>query len=70
MEPANNAVLSNRYAPTLMASSFAMLSTLGSNIFTGDLFGRVSGVAISLVGQLYIVVLLGLILGRYQQRNF
>ena len=69
MEPANNAVLSNRYAPTLMASSFAMLSTLGSNIFTGDLFGRVSGVAISLVGQLYIVVLLGLILGRYQQRN-
>ena len=69
MEPANHAVLSNRYASTLMASSFAMLSTVGSNIFTVDLFGKVSGVAISLVGQLYIVILIGLILGRYRPRN-
>ena len=70
MQPAiNKAILSNQYAPALMASSFAMLSTLGSDIFTNDLAGRVSGVTISLVGQLYIVLLIGIILGRYHKRN-
>ena len=70
MEPTiDKTVLSYRFAPALMASSFAMLSTLGANIFTADLTGRVAGVTIPIVGQLYIVILIGLILGRYNQRS-
>ncbi len=55
------------FAPALMASSFAMLSTVGTNIVTTDLVGRVSEVVISLVGQLYIALLIALILGRYHR---
>ena len=56
------------FAPALMASSFAMLTTVGTNVVTTDLVGRVSEVVISLVGQLYIALLIALILGRYHRR--
>ena len=70
MQPAiNKSILSNQYAPALMASSFAILSTLGSDIFTADLAGRVSAATISLIGQLYIALLIGIILGRYHKRS-
>ncbi|MEI6830294.1 MAG: hypothetical protein WCK64_10685 [Synechococcaceae cyanobacterium ELA445] len=57
-----------RVFPSMVCASFEALTTL-SNAVTrpGNLSSHVSCMAIAVVGQLYVAMLIGLILGRFQQ---
>jgi hypothetical protein len=56
-------------APALMAASFTMLTTIGTTVLkTSDVAGQVATTVITVVGQLYVAILIGLILGRFRWR--
>lgn len=57
-------------APSLMAIAFTMLTTVnGSVLRTSHVPGQVILATISVAGQLYVAILIGLILGRYRGRG-
>jgi hypothetical protein len=56
-------------APALMAASFTMLTTIGTTVLkTSHVAGQVVTTVITVVGQLYVAILIGLILGRFRWR--
>lgn len=56
-------------APALMASSFNMLTTVGSSVVSAtDVLGSVAVTVITISGQLYVAILIALILGRFHKR--
>lgn len=56
--------------PALMAASFALLTTIGTSVLnTSDLAGQVVTTVITVVGQLYVAILIALILGRFRWRG-
>jgi len=55
--------------PALMAASFTMLTTVGTTVLnTSHVAGQVVTIVITVVGQLYVAILIALILGRFQRR--
>ena len=57
-------------APALMAASFTMLTTVGTTILkTSNVAGQVVTTVITILGQLYVAILIALILGRYHRRS-
>ena len=57
-------------APALMAASFTMLTTVGTTVLkTSNVAGQVVTTVITILGQLYVAILIALILGRYHRRN-
>ena len=55
--------------PALMAASFTMLTTVGTTVLnTSHVAGQVVTTVITVVGQLYVAILIALILGRFQRR--
>lgn len=57
-------------APTLMAASFNMLTTVGTPVVNPtDVLGQVAVTVITVSGQLYVAILIALILGRYHKRK-
>lgn len=57
-------------APSLMAASFNMLTTVGTPVVsTTDVLGQVAVTIITVSGQLYVAILIALILGRYHKRK-
>ena len=56
-------------APALMASAFGLLTTVGTDVLAArDVSAQVLAYAITIAGQLYVAILIGLILGRVHQR--
>jgi hypothetical protein len=56
-------------APALMAASFTMLTTIGTTVVkTSHVGGQVVTTVITVVGQLYVAILIALILGRFRWR--
>lgn len=56
-------------APALMAASFTMLTTIGTTVLkTSHVGGQVVTTVITVVGQLYVAILIALILGRFRWR--
>jgi hypothetical protein len=56
--------------PTMVLASFSSLTTLGTTILRpGPLLSTTGGLVITLTGQLYVAVLIGLILGRFHRRG-
>jgi hypothetical protein len=56
-------------APALMAAAFGMLTTVGSPVIqSADVTGHVVAVLISIAGQLYVAILIGLVLSRVNSR--
>ena len=56
-------------APALMAAAFAMLTTIGTSVLhTSNVAGQVVTTVITVVGQLYVAILIALILGRFRWR--
>jgi hypothetical protein len=54
--------------PAMVSASFEALTTLSNGVSrSGDLGGRVCCLSIAIVGQLYVAMLIGLILGRFHQ---
>ena len=54
--------------PAMVCASFEALTTLGNGVSrAGQLGGRVCCLTIAILGQLYVAMLIGLILGRFQQ---
>lgn len=65
--PIPSAVPAATAAPSLMAIAFTMLTTVGDSVLhTSNVPGQVILTAISVVGQLYVAILIGLILGRFR----
>ena len=57
-------------APALMAASFTMLTTIGTTVLkTSHVGGQVVTTVITILGQLYVAILIALILGRYHRRS-
>jgi hypothetical protein len=57
-------------APALMAASFTMLTTIGTTVLkTSHVGGQVVTTVITVVGQLYVAILIALILGRFRWRT-
>ena len=57
-------------APALMAASFTMLTTVGTTVLkTSNVAGQVVTTVITILGQLYVAILIALILGRYHRRS-
>ena len=57
-------------APALMAASFTMLTTIGTSVLkTSHVGGQVVTTVITVVGQLYVAILIALILGRFRWRT-
>jgi hypothetical protein len=57
-------------APSLMAASFNMLTTVGTPVVNPtDVLGQVAVTIITVSGQLYVAILIALILGRYHKRK-
>jgi hypothetical protein len=55
-------------APALMAASFTMLTTVGTTVLkTSNVAGQVVTTVITILGQLYVAILIALILGRYHR---
>jgi len=55
-------------APALMAASFTMLTTVGTAVLkTSNVAGQVVTTVITILGQLYVAILIALILGRYHR---
>jgi hypothetical protein len=56
-------------APALMAAAFTMLTTIGTTVLkTSHVSGQVVTTVITVVGQLYVAILIALILGRFRWR--
>lgn len=56
-------------APALMAAAFTMLTTVGTTVLkTSHVAGQVVTTVITVVGQLYVAILIALILGRFRWR--
>lgn len=56
-------------APALMAAAFTMLTTVGTTVLkTSHVAGQVVTTVITVVGQLYVAILIALILGRFRRR--
>ena len=56
-------------APALMAAAFTMLTTIGTTVLkTSHVAGQVVTTVITVVGQLYVAILIALILGRFRWR--
>jgi hypothetical protein len=56
-------------APALMAAAFTMLTTIGTTVLhTSNVAGQVVTTVITVVGQLYVAILIALILGRFRWR--
>jgi hypothetical protein len=56
-------------APALMAAAFTMLTTIGTTVLkTSHVGGQVVTTVITVVGQLYVAILIALILGRFRWR--
>jgi len=54
--------------PAMVAASFEALTTLSNGVSRpGELGSRISCLTIAIVGQLYVAMLIGLILGRFHQ---
>ena len=54
--------------PAMVCASFEALTTLSNGVSRpGELGSRISCLAIAIVGQLYVAMLIGLILGRFHQ---
>jgi hypothetical protein len=57
-------------SPALIAASFTMLTTVGTNVLnTGNVAGQVVTIVITVLGQLYVAILIALILGRVHRRH-
>lgn len=57
-------------APSLMAASFNMLTTVGTPVVNPtDVLGQVAITIITVSGQLYVAILIALILGRFHKRK-
>jgi len=57
-------------SPALIAASFTMLTTVGTNVLnTGNVAGQVVTIVITVLGQLYVAILIALILGRFHRRH-
>lgn len=57
-------------APSLMAIAFTMLTTVSDSVLrTSHVPGQVILTTVSVAGQLYVAILIGLILGRYRGRG-
>jgi hypothetical protein len=57
-------------APALMAAAFTMLTTIGTTVLkTSNVAGQVVTTVITVVGQLYVAILIALILGRFRWRT-
>ena len=53
-----------------MAASFTMLTTVGTTVLkTSNVAGQVVTTVITILGQLYVAILIALILGRYHRRS-
>jgi hypothetical protein len=56
-------------APALTAAAFSLLTTVGSNVLdSANVTAQVVSNLITIAGQLYVAILIGLILGRMHQR--
>ena len=56
-------------APSLMAASFGLLTTVGTDVLTSsNVTAQVIANVITIAGQLYVAILIALILGRVQKR--
>jgi hypothetical protein len=56
-------------APSLMAASFGLLTTVGTDVLTSsNVTVQVIANVITIAGQLYVAILIALILGRVQKR--
>jgi hypothetical protein len=56
-------------APALMAASFGLLTTVGTEVLTSsNVAVQVLSNVITIAGQLYVAILIALILGRVQKR--
>jgi hypothetical protein len=56
-------------APALMAASFGLLTTVGTDVLTSsNVAVQVLSNVITIAGQLYVAILIALILGRVQKR--
>lgn len=57
-------------SPLLMAAAFNILTTVGSAMVEPvDVLGAVAVTVITVAGQLYVAILIGLILGRFHRRS-
>ena len=64
-----NSHLSVAVAPALMAASFGLLTTVGTEVLTpSNVAVQVMSNVITIAGQLYVAILIALILGRVQKR--
>lgn len=64
-----HAVASVAVAPALMAASFGLLTTVGTDVLTSsNVTVQVIANVITIAGQLYVAILIALILGRVQKR--
>ncbi|MBM5790286.1 MAG: hypothetical protein FJ053_00750 [Cyanobacteria bacterium M_surface_10_m1_298] len=56
-------------APALMAAAFSLLTTVGTDVMnSANVTAQVVSNLITISGQLYVAILIGLILGRFHQR--
>ena len=56
--------------PSMVAASFDALTTVSNSVIRpGHLPGHVGTLAITIMGQLYVAVLIGIVLGRFHQRR-
>lgn len=59
-----------RTFPAMVLASFGSLTTVGNAIVQPrELLGMTGSLVITLLGQLYVAVLIALILGRFHRRN-
>jgi uncharacterized membrane protein len=56
-------------AAAMLAASFELLTTIGTDVLTSNnVTAKILAVLITMAGQLYIAILIGLILGRVHKR--
>jgi hypothetical protein len=69
LPPSDVALGSLSMAPSLMAASFGLLTTVGTTVLTpSNINAQVIANVITISGQLYVAILIALILGRAQKR--
>jgi hypothetical protein len=69
LPPSDVALGSLAMAPSLMAASFGLLTTVGTTVLTpSNINAQVIANVITISGQLYVAILIALILGRAQKR--
>ena len=57
-------------SPALIAASFTLLTTVGTNVLnTSNVAGQVVTIVITVLGQLYVAILIALIRGRFHRRH-